>query len=100
MDDIRYVNFINILQADFTHADPKSAKKGSQVVSLFLALLGSMRTKAARRMLMKSTPDMSLSSTFYEQIFLPDDFLQIFLAHDVEQKIVAFVEVVAQRFLN
>jgi len=32
------------------------AQKDSQVVSLFLVLLGSARTKAARRMLMKLTP--------------------------------------------
>jgi len=30
------VNFSNILRADFKHADPKSAKKDSHVVSLFL----------------------------------------------------------------
>jgi len=31
------VNFMNILQAAFTCADPESAKKDSQVVSLFCA---------------------------------------------------------------
>jgi len=41
------VNFINILQAAFTCADPKSTKKYSQAISLF-ALLGS-----ARKMLVK-----------------------------------------------
>jgi len=35
--------------------DPKSAKKDSQVVSLF-ALLGSAHTKVSHRMLMKLTP--------------------------------------------
>jgi len=34
------VNFINVLQAVYARADPKSAKKYSQVDSLF-ALLGS-----------------------------------------------------------
>ncbi len=29
------VNFINVLRAAFTSADPESAKKDSQVVSLF-----------------------------------------------------------------
>jgi len=44
------VIFINVLQAAFTHADPKSAKD-----SLF-ALFGPTRVKAARKMLMKLTP--------------------------------------------
>ena len=40
------INFTIILQAAFTHADPKSAKKDSQVKQLF-ALLGSASVKAA-----------------------------------------------------
>ncbi len=49
------VNFINILQAAFTHEDSKNAKKTVKL-SVFFTLLGSARTKAARRMLMKLTP--------------------------------------------
>ncbi len=49
------VNFSNILQAAFTHADLKSAKKTVKLsVSLF-ALLGSALVKAARRTLIKLT---------------------------------------------
>jgi hypothetical protein len=32
------VNFINVIQADFIHTDPKSAKKDCQVVSIFVLL--------------------------------------------------------------
>ena len=46
------VNFTNVLQAAFTRADPKSAKKTVKL-SCFFALLGSARVKAARRMLVK-----------------------------------------------
>jgi hypothetical protein len=47
------LNFINILQAAFMCADPKSAKKAVKLsVSLF-ALSGSVRAKADHRMLMK-----------------------------------------------
>jgi len=49
------VNFINVLRADF--ADPESAKKTDKL-SVFLALLGSVHIKAARRTLMKLTPDI------------------------------------------
>ena len=41
------VNFTNILQATFMNTDPKSAIKDSQVKQL-LALLGSVRVRAAR----------------------------------------------------
>ena len=50
------VNFINILRAAFMPADPKSAKKDSQVNQLF-ALLGSVSVKAAHRTLMILNPD-------------------------------------------
>ena len=50
------VNFTNILRAAFTRADPKSAKKTVKLSS-FIALLGSARVKAARRTLVKLTPD-------------------------------------------
>ena len=42
------VNFNNILGAAFTQADPKIAKKDSQVKQLF-ALLGSVCVKALRK---------------------------------------------------
>jgi len=45
------VNFINILQAAFTRADPKSAKN-----TVFFALLGSAHVKAASEVLVKLTP--------------------------------------------
>ena len=51
------VNFINVLRAAFTHADPESAKKTVKSSSFF-ALLGSARVKAARRMLMKLNPSL------------------------------------------
>jgi hypothetical protein len=47
-------NFIKALRAAFTHADPKSAKK-TVTLSIFFALLGFARTKAAQRSLMKLT---------------------------------------------
>ena len=46
------VNFTNILQAAFTRADPKSAKKLLNL-TVYFALLGPARVKAARRMLVK-----------------------------------------------
>ena len=47
------VNFTNILQAAFTLADSKSAKKDSQVKQLF-ALLGSLSVKADHRMFLRT----------------------------------------------
>ena len=49
------VNFTNILQAAFTRADPKSAKKLLNL-TVFFALSGSAGVKAARRTLVKLTP--------------------------------------------
>jgi hypothetical protein len=49
------VTFTNILQAAFSRADPKNAKKTDRL-SVLCALLGSARVKAALRMLMKLTP--------------------------------------------
>ena len=46
------VNFINVLRAAFTLADPKSAKKTVKSISFF-ALLGSASVKAACRTLVK-----------------------------------------------
>ena len=48
---LRVINmeqFTNILRAAFTHADPKSAKKDSQLNQLF-ALFGSASIKAAHK---------------------------------------------------
>jgi len=44
-----------VLRAAFMHADPESAKKTDNL-TVFFALLGSARAKAARRTLMKLTP--------------------------------------------
>ena len=49
------VNFVNVLQAAFTHADLKSIKKTDNLKSFF-TLSGSAWLKAACRTLMKSTP--------------------------------------------
>jgi len=49
------VNFINILQAAFMRADHKSAIKLLNL-TVFFALLGYARIKAAQRMLVKLTP--------------------------------------------
>ena len=50
-----WVNFTNILRAAFTRADPQSAKKLLNL-TVFFALLGSGRVKAACRTLVKLTP--------------------------------------------
>ena len=52
------VNFTNILQAAFMHADPKSAIKLLNL-TVFFALLGSARIKAAHRTLVKMTPTVN-----------------------------------------
>ena len=51
------VNFTNVLQATFTREDPKSTIKLLNL-TVFFALLGSARVKAARRILVKLTPDL------------------------------------------
>ena len=48
------VNFTNILQAAFTHADPKSVIKLLNL-TVFFALLGTVGIKATRRILVKLT---------------------------------------------
>ncbi len=53
------VNFINVLLASFTLADPNSAKK-TNGFTVFFVLSGSSYKKAACRMLMKLTPDFVL----------------------------------------
>ena len=60
------VNFTIILQAAFTRADPESAKKIVKLpVSSFFPLLGSASVKAARRTLVKLTPDLHTLSELY-----------------------------------
>ena len=49
------VNFTSILQAAFTRKDPKSAIKLLNL-TVFFAFLGSLRVKAAGRILVKLTP--------------------------------------------
>jgi len=49
------VNFINVLRAAFTRADNRSVKNTDDL-TVFFTLLGSARTKAARKTLMKLTP--------------------------------------------
>ena len=51
------VNFINVLRAAFTLADPESAKKTVKSSSFF-PLSGSAGVKAARRTLVKLTPGL------------------------------------------
>jgi hypothetical protein len=53
------VNFINVLLASFTLADPNSAKK-TNCFTVFFVLSGFSYEKAALRMLMKLTPDFVL----------------------------------------
>jgi len=65
------VDFINILQAAFTFADPKSAKKTGNLM-VFFARWGSGGVKAACRTLMKMTPG--------------DDFINLFLQNSVYQR--------------
>jgi len=46
----KWVDFTNVLQADFTQADPKSTKKCCHAVSLFALL------ESSHKMLVKSIP--------------------------------------------
>jgi len=52
------VNFINIIQAAFARADPKSAKNTNNLI-VFFVLLGSVLIKAACGTLMKLRPGRS-----------------------------------------
>jgi len=54
-----WVDFINILRAAFTCPDLNSTNNTVKQ-SVFFALLGSARVKAVHKMLVKSTPAMSL----------------------------------------
>jgi len=49
------VNFINVLQAPLTRVDPESAKNAVKLSVFTISV--SARAKAARRTLMKLTPD-------------------------------------------
>jgi len=60
-DEISLVNFINILRAAFTRADPKSTKKTDDL-TVFFALSGSAHVKAGRWTLMKLTPGRALGN--------------------------------------
>ncbi len=51
------VNFTNILQTAFTHADPNSTKKYNQVVSILLHFWEMCAKKLLLKSLMKLTPD-------------------------------------------
>ncbi len=51
------VNFINVLHAAFTLADPESVKFQLSCQYLFV-VLGSVRVKAAQKMFMKLTPSV------------------------------------------
>jgi hypothetical protein len=69
------VNFINILQAAFTNADPESVTIQLNCQYLF-ALFRSERVKAALRILMKLTPVVNIINVLlvhflYESAFLP-----------------------------
>jgi len=57
------VNFINVLWAAFSNADPKSAKKTDNL-TVFFALLESARLNAARKTLTKLTPGVLFSDIF------------------------------------
>ena len=56
---VRWVNFTNILQAAFTHADPNSAKKTVKSRS-FLRFWDLHMYKFCINTLMKSTPEASI----------------------------------------
>ncbi len=51
------VNFTTVLRKAFRHTDSKTAKK-TDSLTVFLVLLGSVRVKAARKLLVKSTPEL------------------------------------------
>jgi len=82
------VNFINVLGAAFTCADPKSAKK-TYNLTVFIALLGYVQVKAARKMLVKSTPQ-SQGDQFHHHFvisFCAGRFTIIFLPHWSERSV-------------
>ena len=70
------VNFINVLQAAFKCANPKSAKKTVKSSSFF-ALLGSASVTAARRTLVKLTPGGAAAVVGVGETVAVDDCLPI-----------------------
>ncbi len=54
------VKIINILRAVYMHTDPKSTKK-TDSLTVFFALSGSVRVKAARKTLVKLTSEITRS---------------------------------------
>jgi len=60
------VNFINVLHAAFTSADPKSVRTQSSRQYHF-TLLGSARVKAPQKTLMKLTPEGAFTSSQIEK---------------------------------
>ncbi len=65
------INFINILRAAFTPADPKSAKETVKL-AVFIALQGSAPAKVTDRMLMKSTPGLNFINILRTAFTLAD----------------------------
>jgi hypothetical protein len=76
------LNFINILSTAFTQADPESVKFQLSRQYLFV-LLGCGRIKAARRTLMKLTPDHPVTSTTSAAfvVVAADDFVVGLVIH-------------------
>jgi len=64
------VNIINILWAEFTCTDHKSAKK-TDSLTVFFALMGSAHIKAAHRMLINLTPWINFTNIFTCSFFTP-----------------------------
>ena len=76
------VNFINVLQAAFVRAVPKSTKKTVKLSS-FIALFGSVRVKAARRMLVKLTQRHTYAINNGGMCVIDTEVVKIFLAENV-----------------
>jgi len=69
------VNFTNILRAAFMHTDPKSAKRQSSH-EYFSVLIGSAWVKAARKVLVKLTPDIKI---FKRLLVVPLDITRMMM---------------------
>jgi len=67
------VNFINILQAAFTHADSLNAQKRQSSQQCRLTVMGTTTGKGTRKMLVKLTT--ALSNAFFKSA--TDEFLKI-----------------------
>jgi len=70
------VNFINVLRAAFTRADPKSVKFQLSCQYHF-TLLGSTHTKAARRTLTKLTPALWNGRSMFVECSYVDSVEQV-----------------------